>query len=237
MRRVPFLVASLALVAFTQPAYSPDRELALGKQLAAEIERNAAVINDPAITGYVDRTTRKLAATAQLRTPLTVKVISGPNLYTITLPGGFLDISTRLIVEAANEAELAGVIAHQLGHLVLGPASPPQPAAPGAIPLLFMGGGLCVRVPAHAAGVGLAIPTWYLAASRETEAQADELGLDYMQNAGYDPGALADFYGRIPKIMPESTRIKADSMRNGRSFVVTTSEFAEIQRKVADLPR
>ena len=236
-------MALVPLLANAQTPGPAERELALGKQLAAELERNTTVIGDAAITGYVDRIARTLAAGVQLPTPLIVKVISAPNSYVIALPGGFLEISTRLIVDAENEAELAGAIAHQIGHLVEGPATPP-PATLNSVPLLFMGwGGLCVRVPPPAPGAGVAMPMGYLAASRENEAKADALGLGYMQAAGYDPGALADFYERIkwPRsagstTVSPSTRTAADSMRNARPFLVSSSEFAAIQRKLTPSP-
>jgi predicted Zn-dependent protease len=119
----------------------------------------------------------------------------------------------------------------------------------GTIPLPFMGGsgGLCVRVTPEA---GLAMPMGYLASSGEGEAKADELGFGYMESASYDPGALADFYERIPRpkegtvsrvfdpgrIMPEKTRAQAEVMRNARTFVVTTSEFEKIRRRLAAFP-
>jgi predicted Zn-dependent protease len=222
--------------------------------MAALVERDATVIADPTIAGYVDRVARRLMASVPLRTPLTVKVISGHDTLTATLPGGFLDVDTRLILEVANEAELAGVIAHQIGHLVLWPVTPAAVDTPTAsqIPLLFVGGrgGFCARSSGRPPGAGLAIPIGYLASSRETEVRADELALCYLESAGYDPGALADFYGRTAKaapgtvrrvfdqglIMPESTRTQAEAMRNARMFVVNTSEFEEIRRKVAALP-
>jgi predicted Zn-dependent protease len=107
MKRVLWLVAVSTLLAHAQPVYTADKELALGKQLAAEVERRVAVVNDPAISGYVDRIARKLAATAVLRTLLTIKVVSGSNAYVTTLPGGFLDVDSKLISDAASEAELA----------------------------------------------------------------------------------------------------------------------------------
>jgi len=244
MTRVLCLIALSPLLANAQPVYSADKELVLGKHLAAEFERNVAVVNDAAITAYVDRMARSLAKTATLRTPLTTKVVSGSNAYATTFPGGFLYVDSTLILDAASEAELAGVLAHQIGHLALWPASTYQTA--GTIPLTFMGG-QCVRCGLHSACMGMAIPMAFLATSRDREAKADELALGYMQNAGYDPGALVDFYARMTKPQPgavsrvfaqgqtvsESTRTEVDSMRNAHVFVVTSSEFEEIQRKVA----
>lgn len=241
-------MALSALLIHAQPVYTADKELALGKQLAVELERKVPIVNDPAVTAYVNRVAGKLAATAILRTPLTTKVISGSNAYATVLPGGFLDLDSTLILDAVSEAELAGVIAHQIGHLALTPAS--NYATTGTIPLASIGaGGLCVRCGLHSVCMGVAIPMAFLATNRDREAKADELALGYMQNAGYDPGALVDFYGRMPKpergavsqvfdlglTMPESTRAAAESMRNARSFIVTSSEFEEIQRRMAAL--
>jgi predicted Zn-dependent protease len=244
MKPVLCLMVLSPLLAHAQPGYSADKELALGKQLASELERNVAVVNDPAITGYVDRMARNLAETAILRTPLTTKVVSGSNAYATTLPGGFLYVDSTLILDAASEAEVASVIAHQIGHLELSPAPIYQTA--GTIPLTFMGG-QCVRCGLHSACMGMAIPMGFLATSRDREAKADQLALGNLQNAGYDPGALVDFYGRMTKPQPgavsrvfaqgqtvsESTRAEVESMRNARVFVVTRSEFEEIQRRVA----
>jgi predicted Zn-dependent protease len=249
MGRVRFLIAILPLLASAQ---SVQQELTLGKQLATEVERNANLIADPAINAYVNRIVPKIAAYATLRTPLTIKMISGAAGYATILPGGFCYVNSRLILEAANEAELAGVIAHQIGHLALWRSTPA--GGPGTIPLFFMGsaGGLCARgTPGPLGAVGLAMPMGALATNRETESKADELGLGYMEKAGYDPGALADFYERMPKpkpgsiskvfdpgvVFPESTRTQAEALRNNRTFVVTTSEFDDMQRRVAELPR
>jgi Zn-dependent protease with chaperone function len=258
MKRVLWLMALSRLLAYAQPVYTADKELAVGKQLAAELERNVAVINDPAITAYVNRVAGKLAETAKLLTPLTIKVISGSNAYATIQPGGFLDVDSTLILDAVSEAELAGVIAHQIGHLAVWQASNYeqqigylalwQAYTNGTIPLTFMGGGLCVRCGLHSfCGVG--IPIGSLATSRDREAKADELALGYMQSAGYDPDGLVDFYDRMPKpqrgtlsqvfdpglTMPESTREAAASMRNAHIFIVTSSEFEGIQQRVAAL--
>lgn len=249
MRRLIWLIVFCSPLANAQPHYTPDKEMALGQQLASEFERHATIISDPVTVAYIDRIVGKLTTSVELRASLTIKLISGPDAYAITLPGGFIDVNTTLILKAANEAELAGVIAHQIGHLALWPVTPSETPMIGTIPLLFVGGlgGLCIRGTAEA---GLAMPMGYLAGSREGEAKADELGLGYLESAGYDPGALADFYERMPRpkvgsvsrvfdpgrIMPEKTRTQAEIMRNARTFVVTTSEFEEIRQRVAALP-
>jgi len=227
MKRVLWLLAVSALPAHAQSVSTANNELA----------RDAAVVTDPAITAYVNRLAGKLAQTAALRAPLTIKVISGSNAYTTVLPGGVLDVDSTLILDAMSEAEVAGVIAHQIAHLALLPS--------------IETGGQCVRCGLHSLCTAPAIPMAFLATSRDREGKADELALGYMQNAGYDPRALADFYGRIAKaqrgavarvfdvglLMPESTRVEAESMRNARSLIVTSSDFEDIQSRVAALLR
>lgn len=238
MRRILWLAAALPLAAAAQ-----GQQDLVGSQMAAEMERHVNVISDPAITGYVDRIAQKVATFAGLTVPLKVKVISGGDAYAIILPGGFCDVDSKLILTAANEAELAGALAHYVAHIALW--KEPPPASIGTIPLVFLGGGggICMRGSSH-----MAIPMGTIATGREIESKADLLGLDYMEKAGYDPGALPDLFERILKrrpgsvsqvfdtgTMPAATRTQAEAMRTGRSFVVSTSEFRDIQRRLAEL--
>ncbi len=213
-------------------------------KLAAEVEKNATVITDLAITGYVDRIAQKVAASAWLRGPLTIKVVAGLEGYATTLPGGFCFVNSDLIQTATSEAELAGAIAHQVGHLALWRET--SNANSPTIPSVFIGrwGGLCLR------GIDRpVIPMGLLATQREAESKADVLGIGYMEAAGYDPRALADFFERTlqPKpgstsrvfepwaVFPSSTRSQAEATTNAHWLIVTTSEFGEIQRRLADL--
>ncbi len=219
-----------------------QKDLALGRQLAAEVKKHATVITDPAINGYVNRIAQKVAASAGLRWPLTIKVATGLPGYATTLPGGFFFINADLIQTAASESELAGVIAHQIGHLALLP-EPAPPANRGTIPMISLGeGGLCLRGIAHPV-----IPMPLLATQREVESQADVLGLNYMAQAGYDPRALASFFERVlqPKpgnptpvfeplaVLSAPTRSQAEAMTKMYPLIVTTSEFGDIRQRLA----
>lgn len=213
------------------------------RQLAAEVQEHVPVIADPKITGYVDRIAQRLAAPARMPVPFTVKVVSGVG-FPITLPGGFCYVNARLIQAAMSEAELAGAIAHQIGHLAQGREMPD--AISRLAPFLGSQGwmGLCMR------GVERpVIPMGTLVTQRDAESRADLLGLGYLEQAGYDPRALADFFERVPRqkhgsisrvfetwaVFPASTRSQAESMAVTRPVVLTTSEFAEVQQRVADL--
>jgi predicted Zn-dependent protease len=243
MTRVPVSVTVLGalLPLAALPQSSATREQALGKQLAQEVERHSTLVTDPAIAQYADRIGQKLARAANLREPLTVKVITGDNAY--ALPGASVYIDTSLILTAASEAELAGAIAHLLGHIALWHDSHQvDPLMTAQIPIVWLAD--CLRL---AAG-GFAIPMGIVGKQTQLESQADQLGLEYMDRAGYDPGALADLFERMlsqPRKrsvlrpwakFPESTRTQADALRiQGNNFVVNTSEFAGIQQRVSAL--
>jgi predicted Zn-dependent protease len=210
--------------------------LAIG-QSTAEIERNATIVTDPTITGYISRIAHDLAKTAKLSTPLTIKLISGPDACATTLPGGFLYVNTKLISAAATESELAAVIAHQIGHL----------AQPLPMPLTSIGGpaGLCVR---NTPG-SIVLPMSDLTTIRGLEEKADELALTFLAAARYDPSALPDFFARIANRKPgsigrvfdlgltvsPSIRARAEMQQNAGPVVVTTSDFQEMKQKVAAL--
>jgi predicted Zn-dependent protease len=155
--------------AVAEPPVRADAPRLKRERMAPEVEYDVKLVRDPAIVEYVNRVGQKLAASAGLRVPLTVKVIAADDVHAITLPEGIVYLTTKLILRAASEAELAGAIAHQLGHI-----ADAQGKADGS-------NGLCLRV----AGT-LSVPG-------DAEEQADLAGIEYMDKAGYDPTALADF--------------------------------------------
>ena len=244
MTRAALLIALLPMAALAQS--STAKEQALGKQLAQDVERTATLLVDPTILQYVNRVAQRVAQAAGLADPLTVKVIDGDRPYAQAYPGASLYVNTNLILTAATEAELAGAIAHQLGHIALWHDKQPARADPlniAQIPILWYA--RCVR---GGGGFGLAAFSTQQAA---LESEADQLGLTYMDKAGYDPGALADIYERIlaqevrkPLVFqswlkfPAATRTQADAMRNQHAdYIVTTSEFLAIQHRLSGLLR
>src|SRR5580765_5195897 len=178
--------------------YSLEKEIALGKQLAQEVERQAKIIDDPVIAEYVNRVGQNLVRNSDAKVPFTIKVLDSEEVNAFALPGGFFFVNSGLVLKADNEAELAGVMAHEIAHVAARHGT--RQATRGtiinyaSIPLIFMGGwtGYAIRQ-----GAGLAIPLGFLTFSRGFEAEADMLGLEYLYKTGYDPTSFVDFFEKI----------------------------------------
>src|SRR3982074_703295 len=150
--------------------YSIEKEIALGKQLAQEVEREAKIIDDPVIAEYVNRVGQNLVRNSDAKVPFTIKVLDSEEVNAFALPGGFFFVNSGLILKADNESELAGVMAHEIAHVAARhgtrEATKAQLVNYGTIPLIFMGGwaGYAIRQAA-----GLAIPMGFLKFSRGME--------------------------------------------------------------------
>ena len=150
------------------------------------------------ITEYVNRLGQNLVRNSDAKVPFIIKVVDSDEINAFALPGGFMFVNTGLILKAGNEAELAGVLAHEIAHVAARHGT--KQATRGellnyaSMSLIFFGGwaGYAVRQVA-----GLAIPMGFLEFSRAMESQADHLGLEYMYKTGYDPAALVDFFEKI----------------------------------------
>jgi len=178
--------------------YSIDKEVALGRQLAAEVDRESKFVTDPIITEYVNRVGQNIILHSDVKTPVEIRVIDSNDVNAFALPGGHLYINRAVIETADNEAELAGVIAHETGHVAarhgVEQASKANLINYGSIPLIFLGGigGFAIRQAA-----GLAVPLTFLKFSRGAEEEADRLGAQYMWAAGYDPHAMVTFFEKL----------------------------------------
>ncbi len=234
--------------------YSLDREIALGHQLSAGVEQSSRVVNDPIITEYVNRIGQNLVRNSDARVPFTIKVLEDEEVNAFALPGGFFYVDSGLILAADNEAELAGVMAHEIAHVAARHATKNMTKAQiwnmAQIPLMVVGGPVAYAISEVA---GLAVPLGFLKFSRDAEREADLLGLEYDYATGYDPHAFVEFFEKlkldekhkhnaIAKAFSthpmNSDRIKAaqEEIRNylpdRPEYVVDTSEFEAIKARL-----
>ncbi|MGC2290761.1 MAG: M48 family metallopeptidase [Candidatus Acidiferrales bacterium] len=236
--------------------YSLEHEIALGKQLSAEVERQAKFIDDPVINEYVNRGGQNLVRNSDAQVPFTIKVIDSDVVNAFALPGGFFYVNSGLILHADEESELAGVMAHEIAHVCARHGT--KQATKGEITQLAMIPAM-IFIPYTWAGYAIyqgmqfAIPMAFLQFTRTDEKEADYLGLQYMYKAGYDPNAFVSFFekvaadekkqpGTIPKIFsthpPTPDRIEASQkeiatiLPQRDEYIVTTSEFDQVKHRL-----
>ena len=179
--------------------YSTDTEMKMGKQYAMMVEQTARMIQDPVINEYVNRIGQNLVRNSDAKVPFTIKVIDSDEINAFALPGGFFYVNSGLILAADEEAELAGVMAHEIAHVAARHAMQQmtrmQYASLATIPLMFVGSWGIYEAASMA--INLALPITFMKFSRDFESQADYLGLQYMYKAGYDPQAFVSFFEKI----------------------------------------
>ncbi len=178
--------------------YSLEKEIALGRELAGMVENSSHLFRDPLVNIYVDELVQRLVRNSDAQLPFTVKVIDSDELNAFALPGGYLYVNTGLILEARTEAELAGILAHEIAHVTARHTTKQRTKAQlfqwFSIPLLFVGGPVGFAIQQ---AVGLGVPLTFLKFERNYEREADFLGLQYSYKTGYDPAALVDMLERL----------------------------------------
>lgn len=178
--------------------YSIESEIRMGKGYAQQIESGMKMVQDPVVTEYVNRIGQNLVRNSDAKVPFTIKVVDSDEINAFALPGGFFYVNSGLILAADEEAELAGVMAHEIAHVAARHATRQMTRANianfASIPLIFVGGGLGYALQSAAS---LALPMTFLKFSRGFEAEADYLGLQYMYAAGYDPQAFIAFFEKV----------------------------------------
>jgi predicted Zn-dependent protease len=171
----------------------------MGRELAAEVDRQAKFIDDPLITEYVNRVGQNIVLHSDAKVPFTIKVIDSDEVNAFALPGGFFYVNKGLLLAADNEAELAGVMAHEIGHVAARHAVENQTKGT-LLEYLAMGGsiflgGIPGMIYQNTAGLGLL--GLFMKFSRSAEEEADRLGVQYMYAAGYDPTAMATMFEKL----------------------------------------
>ncbi len=231
--------------------YSLKHEAALGRQMALEVERQAKLSDDAQVDEYVNRLAQNLAKQADVQFPVTVKIIQSDELNAFTLPGGHIFVNTGMLRVTASEAELASLLAHEIGHVaarhLTRQASRSELLRTGLAPLESMAGisGVLGR---------MGLPLGILHFSREFESEADQLGVHYLFAAGYDPGAAVDLLERIeaaerrrsgtvsrlyethPATVDRIHRVEKAIARlktGDLALAVNTSQYEEIRKRLA----
>ena len=239
--------------------YSIQREIALGKQLSQEVEKTSKLVDDPVIVAYVNKVGQNLVRNSDAQVPFTIKVIDDDHINAFALPGGFFYVNTGVVLHADEEAELAGVMAHEIAHVAARHQTRNATKANiiqiASIPLIMTLPGTWAGYGIYE-GLNLAIPMTYLKFTRDAEREADYLGLQYMYKAGYDPNAFVAFFekveaeekkqpGTIPKIFdthpPTPDRVVAAQKEISTilparpEYIVTTSEFDQVKQRLIRL--
>jgi predicted Zn-dependent protease len=237
--------------------YSIEKEEAIGKEMSLEVESQAKLLNDQVINEYVNRIGQNLVRNSDAMVPFKIKIVQSEEVNAFALPGGYFYVNTGLIMAADSEAELAGVMAHEIAHVAARHATKNMTKGQlfnfASIPLIFIGGPVGYAVQQAA---GIAMPMSFLKFSRDAEREADLLGLEYQYKSGYDPGSFVAFFEKIkaqekqkgnfiskafathPMTADRVSRAQkeiAEYLPPKSQYIVDTSEFVEIKARLASL--
>jgi predicted Zn-dependent protease len=236
--------------------YSIDTDVKLGKQYAMMVESSARMVQDPVVIEYVNRIGQNLVRNSDAKVPFTIKVVDSDDINAFALPGGFFYVNSGLILAADDEAELAGVMAHEIAHVAARHQTREMTRANyvsfASVPLIFVGS-WGVYEAANAA-MSLALPITFMKFQRGFESEADYLGLQYMYKAGYDPQAFISFFEKIQALEKRKPGLVAKAFSDHPQtpdrilhsqeeiarilpakdeYTVTTSEFEDVKARLA----
>ena len=239
--------------------YSLDKQVAMGQQYAQQIEHAAKLITDPVVIEYVNRVGQNLVRNSDSKVPFTIKVIDTDEINAFALPGGFFYVNSGLILAADNEAELAGVMAHEIAHVAACHVAREQTRSNivnlASIPLIFVPGGWAVYEATQAA-LSIGVPLTFMKFSRNFESEADFLGMEYMYKTGYDPQSFISFFEKIeaqekkkpgaiakafsshpmtPDRVSHAQQEMATVLPPRDEYVVNTSEFDQVKARLASI--
>jgi len=235
--------------------YGVEKQIAMGKSYSQQVESTVKLVQDPVVTEYVNRLGQNLVRNSDAQVPFTIKVIDSNDINAFALPGGFFYVNSGLILAADEEAELAGVMAHEIAHVAACHAARENTRGNlmnmASIPLIFVGGAIGY---AGYEAAGLALPMTFLHFSRGFEAEADYLGMQYMYKSGYDPQAFISFFEKVqaqekkkpgtlakafsthpqtPDRIAKSQDEIAQILPARAQYVVSTSEFDDVKSRLA----
>lgn len=239
--------------------YSLDKQVAMGREFSQQVEHGAKLINDPVVTEYVNRIGQNIVRNSDSKVPFTIKVIDTDEINAFALPGGFFYVNSGLILAADNEAELAGVMAHEIAHVAACHVAREQTRGNimqlASIPLIFVPGGWAVYEGTQAA-LSIGVPLTFMKFSRNFESEADFLGMEYMYKTGYDPQSFISFFEKIEAqekkkpgtlakafsshpMTPDRVAAAQKEMKNvlppRPEYVVDTSEFEQVKGRLASI--
>jgi predicted Zn-dependent protease len=231
---------------------SMEKEVSVGRQIAAEAEKELKLVDDTMITEYVNRVGQNVVNHSDAKVPFTIKVVDSDDVNAFALPGGFFYVNRGLILAADNESELAGVMAHEIAHVAARHAMENQGKATlmnyGMLAGIIFGGGIIAPILQNAGGIIQGLT--FLKFSRGAEQEADKLGVQYLYAAGYDPNGMATMFeklasknkkkpGSLQKLF--STHPQAPDRRDAtialvsrfperEEYVMSTSEFQKMKK-------
>ncbi len=267
MRRILLSSAVLALITLQGLAQLPhfkpgfnfftrDQDIQLGKEAAAEVEKQGNIVDNRELTSYVNSIGTRLAAQPQAGGyPYTFKVVNDPSINAFALPGGSAFVQTGLIAAADNDAQIAGVLAHEITHVALRHGTNQASKArlielPALLAEQATGGSMLGRLTQL--GIGLGANSVLLKFSRTDETQADLMGAQIAAQAGYDPHELARFFekleaqggSRAPQFLSDhpdpGNRVKAidDEIRQmpPRNYLPDSGRLPRMKAIIAKLP-
>jgi predicted Zn-dependent protease len=230
---------------------SQEKEVALGRQLAMEVEQQAKLVEDPIVTEYINRVGQNVVLHSDAKIPFTIKVIDSDEVNAFALPGGFFFVNKGLILAADNEAELAGVMAHEIAHVAARHAMENQGKMQaiqyGLLGTILFGGGIASTIAQNAGGFAQLMS--FLSFSRGAETEADVLGVQYLYASGYDPTGMSTMFeklssknkkkpGTLSKIFathPQSTDRRDATLAlvarfpEKEEYIISTSEFQRVK--------
>ena len=238
---------------------SLEKEIQIGAQYAQQIEQTARLVEDPVVNEYVDGLGQLIVKNSDAKVPFVIRVLDSEEVNAFALPGGYFFVNKGLILEAEDEAELAGVMAHEIAHVTARHATERMTKGNlmqfAALPALILTGGWTQY--ALYQGLGLGMNLAVLGITRKSEAEADQLGTQYLWNTGYDPqgfisffekmqaknksrpGKFASFFrthpsfeNRIAKVNEEITYLPPKD-----EYVVSTSEFDRVKARLIQMDR